>query len=99
MPHGLDPLPEVVILAIGEMFMEQYFALEFKATEEGVVLEVGLVLHEDVVFDLGRSHPSIEMYIIEQNFTPDKRSYRISIRSRPKGLAGFYVFLSLEALR
>lgn len=60
MSHSLHSIPEVVIIAIGEMLMEEDLALELETTEEGVGLEVGLVLHEDVVLDLGRRHPSIE---------------------------------------
>lgn len=60
MSHSLHPIPEVVILPIREMLMEKDLAFEFKAAEEGVALEVGLVLHEDVVLDLASGHPSIE---------------------------------------
>lgn len=40
--------------------MEEDLALELEAAQEGVGLEVGFVLEEDVVPELGSSHPSME---------------------------------------
>jgi hypothetical protein len=68
--HGLDTVAEVVILAVREVLMQEDLALELEAAQEGVALEVGLVLHEDVVLKLRSSHPSMEnIIVLEKNFT------------------------------